>query len=173
MLTALVLLFWVLTCAIVTTWVARRIGNRTIAFWYAPFVALILVLLPVADEMIALPSYVTMCSSAGFNLVVNESTAHGKRLRNQTQTMVRTLFPRTVSVAVVEIKYVDADSGEIIIEGIGAVRPWSAMLTSAIGYGESPNRAVLLKPCMQTKDWEQDDHGLPRKFERLRLQVLR
>jgi hypothetical protein len=75
MLAAFVLLLWVLTCAVIATWVARRTNKRTVAFWCAPVGALMLVLLPVADEVIALPSYLAMCHRAGFNLVIDESKA--------------------------------------------------------------------------------------------------
>jgi len=167
MVTVFVLLLWGLVCAALATRLARRAANPRPAYIFAPLAALLMVLLPVADEWIALPSYLALCSRSGFKLVMEESAAHGRRIKNQTHTVLRTLVPGTVSVAVVEIQYVDADSGESVIEGIGAVRPWSTLLTRALGSGDSATGAVLLKPCMAIMGVAPGAGGLPESFERL------
>jgi hypothetical protein len=160
-------------------WIAVKLGTK-IPQWlgatrYRTAFGVVLVPLifmaPVADEIIAYPQMRALCAAGGYQLAMTEKEAQGRTIYSASYETSERLWPPTVEVARMKINYVDAATNQSVIAGYGYVRPLRGFLGVPAG-GSGDKMPVILSKCGLTNIEPRDQHGIPLRFDHLKLNLI-
>jgi len=124
------------------------LGVKRFRPWASVLLVPMIFFAPVADEIIAYPQMQALCKEVrGFQFApgMDAQKAYGRTVYYQQPTSRLDIFPSTVSVERMEMRYVDVTTQETVFHAIdyGVTRGWLGVPAGSSG----DKMAVLLKGC--------------------------
>jgi hypothetical protein len=161
---------WGIIAIALSLWASKLAGAKW--RWLAALVLMPLVFFaPVADEIVAYPQMQALCDKGGYELAMDEQSAQGRTIYNDSHLEKIQLWP-TVVAQRMRILYVDASTKQPVIQGYGFVDPAYGFL--GVPAGSSGGKmTLLLKTCSSKSTEPRDANRIPIRFQHLNFTVIK